>query len=198
MASLRDVVFFLAEDGVTLLILDVTSSMEVARAASTTMKTLQSGVKVSDHYHPDLPMINITGTINSTKIRNVAQTPANYVKLINQSMDNSVVFTLYGTEDGLIPSFDNCVITNFTYLKEGKDSLEVNLSVQQLDFGMKATLDSLTTVTVSPSSDTGSSLAGKTDPKTGSKTMIDGIPLTQKYIEVNKLPPAPTPTGGAT
>lgn len=192
MATLRDVVFFLAEDGVTLLILDVTSSMEVARAASVATNTLQTGVKVSDHYHPDLPMVNITGTINSTKIRNIAQTPANYVSLINQCMDNSVVFTLYGTEDGLIPSFNNCVITSFTYRKEGKDSLDVNLTVQQLDFGMKATLDTLTAVTVAPSASAGSSLAEKTDSKTGTKTMIDGYQLTQKNIEiVNK-----TNTGG--
>ena len=192
MATLRDVVFFLAEDGVTLLILDVTSSMEVARAASVATNTLQTGVKVSDHYHPDLPMVNITGTINATKIRNIAQTPANYVSLINQCMDNSVVFTLYGTEDGLIPSFNNCVITSFTYRKEGKDSLDVNLTVQQLEFGMKATLDTLTAVTVAPSASAGSSLAEKTDSKTGTKTMIDGYQLTQKNIEiVNK-----TNTGG--
>lgn len=192
MATLRDVVFFLAEDGVTLLILDVTSSMEVARAASVATNTLQSGVKVSDHYHPDLPMVNITGTINSTKIRNITQTPANYVSLINQCMDNSVVFTLYGTEDGLIPSFNNCVITSFTYRKEGKDSLDVNLTVQQLDFGMKATLSTLTAVTVAPSASAGSSLAEKTDSKTGTKTIIDGYQLTQKNIEIiNK-----TNTGG--
>lgn len=182
MAALKDVVFFLAEDGVTLLMLDVTTSMEVVRAASATKNTLQNGVKVSDHYHPDLPSINVVGTINSSKIRNETQTPANYVSLINSCMDNSVVFTLYGTEDGLVPSFSNCVITNFVYIKEGKDSLAVNLSISQLDFGMKASLDTLTTLTVKPSADTGSSLSGKTDPKTGTKTIIDGFELTQKGI----------------
>jgi hypothetical protein len=186
MATLKDVVFFLAEDGVTLLILDVTASMEVVRSASATTNTLQTGVKVSDHYHPDLPTINVVGSINSTKIRNTTQTPEVYVRLINQCMDNRVTFTLYGTEDGLIPSFDNCVITNFAYVKEGKDSLAVNLSVQQLDFGMKATLDSLTVVTVNPSTGSGSSLAGKSDTKTGTKTSVDGLPLTRLAIKEGK------------
>ena len=196
MATLKDVVFFLAADGNTLLMLDVTSSMEVMRSASTTMNTLQSGVKVSDHYHPDLPNINIVGTINSTKIRNETQTPEKYVQLINQCMDEAVVFTLYGTADGLVPSFANCVIISFNYVKEGRDSLAVNLSVQQLDFGMKAQLDTLTAVTVKPSAATGSSLASTTDPKTGTKTQIDGYNLTQKYIETNKIGETTTPTGG--
>lgn len=197
MATLKDVVFFLAADGNTLLMLDVTSSMEVMRSASTTMNTLQSGVKVSDHYHPDLPNINIVGTINSTKIRNETQTPEKYVQLVNQCMDDAVVFTLYGTADGLVPSFANCVITSFNYVKEGKDSLAVNLGVQQLDFGMKAQLDTLTAVTVKPSAATGSSLASTTDPKTGTKTQIDGYNLTQKYIETNKIGETTTPTGGS-
>lgn len=186
---LRDVVFFLAEDGSSLLMLDVTSSMEVVRAASVATNTLQSGVKVSDHYHPDLPNINITGTINTTKLRNITLRPQDYVELINQSMDNAVVFTLFGTEDGLVPSFDNCVVTSFSYLKEGRDSLDVSLNIQQIDFGMKAELDSLTTVKIKPASEVGSSLAEKSDSKTGTKTAvdgskyIDGIPVTQKAIE---------------
>lgn len=183
MADKRDVVFFLAADGETVLVLDVTTNTEVSRSASVSTNTLQNGVKVSDHYHPDLPGIMISGTINSTKVRNITQTPERYVSLINQCMDESVVFTLYGTADGLIPSFANCVISNFGYVKGAKDSLEVSLAVQQLDFGMKAELDSFAIVTVNPSSATGSSLASKTDPKTGTKTQIDGFTLTQRALE---------------
>jgi len=187
MASLlKNVVFLLAKDGTTVLVLDVTSSMEVTRSASVAQHTLQSGVKVSDHYHPDLPSINLVGTINQTKVRNDSPAPEDYITLVNQVIDDVVVFTLYGTEDRMVPSFDNCVITSFSYMKEGKDSLAVNLSIQQLDFGMKASLDTLTTVTVSPSAGTGSSLAGTTDPKTGTKTVVDGFKLTGLAIETGK------------
>lgn len=183
MADKKDVVFFLAADGETVLVLDVTTSTEVSRSASVATNTLQSGVKVSDHYHPDLPSITVSGTINATKVRNVTQTPERYVALINQCMDESVVFTLYGTNDGLVPSFSNCVITNFGYIKGAKDSLDVSLAIQQLDFGMKASLDTLTAVTINPSAATGSSLAGNTDPKTGTKTSVDAVPMTQAYKE---------------
>jgi hypothetical protein len=186
MANLKDVVFFLAKDGTTSLMLDVTSQMEVTRNASTTMHTLQDGVKVSDHYHPDLPMVSIVGTINATKIRNETQTPERYIKLINEAMDSALVFTLYGTEDGAIPSFDNCVITSFNYIKEGKDSLDVNLQVQQLDFGMKVTQDSFAVVNVNPNTTSASTLAGETDSKTGSKTLLDGHRTTQKVAEIIK------------
>lgn len=181
MANEKDIVFLVSPDN-TLLMLDITRETSVDRTGEATSNTLQNGVKVSDHYHPSLPTVNLVGSVHTVKVRGGTPTPEIYVKQIWALMDSQEVFTLYGTSDSTIPSMDNCIIASFNYVKTGKDSLDVVLTLQQLDFGMKATLDGLSPVNV-PSKATGSTLAGNTDTKTGSKTKIGEYELTQMKIE---------------
>ncbi|AHK11568.1 P2 gpU-like protein [Shewanella sp. phage 1/40] len=186
MANEKDLVFLISEDD-TLLILDVTRETTYQRSGAASSNTLQDGVTVSDHYHPDLPTVTISGSINTIKIRGGTPSPVVYVTQINKLMDSQKPFTLYGTIDSTIPSLDNCVILDFSYVKTGKDSLDVNLVLKQIDFGMRATLDSLTPVNV-PSKATGSTLAENTDKKTGTKTLIDGIEVTQLLKSRTTIP----------
>jgi hypothetical protein len=171
-------VVFLISPSDEVLMFDITKDMAVERSGDSTTNTLQDGVKVSDHYHPSLPSVTINGSVHATKVRGTLLSPDKYVLEINKLMDAQTPFTLYGTSDGTIPTLDNCVITSFYYLKTGKDSLDVTLTIIQLDIGMRATLDTLTPVSV-PSTNTGSSLASNTDKKTGTKTQIDGVTMTQ-------------------
>lgn len=171
----RGVVFLLSKDGETVLILDATTNMTYSRSAQLAKNTLQNGVKVSDHYHPNLPTVTFSGLISDSKIRGRSSPPvAEYRRLIEELIDTATVFTLFGTWDNSIPSLANCVITSFDVTKgtSNLNSLEVVITVEQIDFGMRATLDSLTTVKV-PAKVTEGQLAVKGDKKTGTGTIVE-------------------------
>lgn len=170
------VVFLLSKDGETLLVLDATEEISYSRSASLSENTLQSGVKVSDHYHPDLPTVTFSGLISDSKIRDTSPSVKDYRRLIEELIDSATPFTLYGTWDGSIPSLDNCVILNFDAVKGSGNlnSLQVVITVKQIDFGMRAELDSITAVTI-PAKSTEGQLAKDGDVKTGTKTGIDPV-----------------------
>ena len=169
----RGVVFLLSKDGSTTLILDATVNMTYNRSASLAKNTLQTGVKVADHYHPDMPRVTFSGVITDSKIReNSSPSVADYVRSIEEIIDTATVFTLFGTWDGSIPSLDNCVIMSFDITKGASNlnSLEVVLTVEQINFGMRATLDSLTAVKV-PAKVTEGQLVPNSETKTGTGTL---------------------------
>lgn len=171
----RGVVFLLSKDGSTVLILDATTNMTYSRTAQLAKNTLQTGVKVSDHYHPDMPVVTFSGIISDSKIReNFSPSVSEYRRLIEELITSATVFTLFGTWDGSIPSLDNCAITAFDITKGERNlnSLEVVITVEQIDFGMRATLDSLTVVKV-PAKTTQGQLAPNSETKTGTGTLIE-------------------------
>lgn len=189
-------VFLLSKDGNTALILDATEEMTYARNASLSNNMLQNGVNVADHYHSSLPSVTFSGIISSSKmVEGVSPTPTNYRILIEELIDTSTVFTLYGTDDESIPTLEDCVITDFQLVKDvtNLDSLQVVLNVQQIDFGMRATLDTLTVVKV-PSKDIVGGADGKKETKAGTSTLItevDGYTLTQAAAEELNKPQVP-------
>lgn len=170
----RGVVFLLSKDGSTTLILDATVNMTYNRSASLAKNTLQTGVKVADHYHPDMPRVTFSGVITDSKIReNSSPSVVDYVSLIEDIINTATVFTLFGTGDGSIPSLDNCVIMSFDITKgtSNLNSLEVVITVEQINFGMRATLDSLTATKV-PAKTTEGQLAPNSETKTGTGTIF--------------------------
>lgn len=179
------VVFLLSKDGNRVLELDATSEMTYNRSAVTSDNTMQSGVKLSDHYHPSLPVVTFSGVITDSKINN--RNPisvATYRKEIEKLMDSATQFTLFGTWDDSIPSLDNCVITQFDCTKglSNLNSLSVTMTVKQIDFGMRPTKDTLT-----PSQALQGQADSKGKTKSGTSTKVDGVETTQFYAKKNKL-----------
>lgn len=169
-------VFFHHEND--LITLSCTENITMSRSAVVSKNTLQSGVTVSDHYHSGRPTVNITGIITDSGIRREYVTPSvkEYRELVDKVIDSAKPFTLYyGGLDEHIPNLDNCVISNYSFIKGGWNSLEVSITFEQLDFGMKGEKDTLTHIVV-PAKITDKQLESTLEKGTGTKTEI---PTTQ-------------------
>jgi len=180
-------VVFLLDKESNILTFDAVTQVEVSRTAALTKNTVQSGKVLTDNYHSEKPIISFSGLVTSSKLRNIAPTPEVFIRLMDKLIDTKEVFTLYG--DGVIPDFDKCFITSFSYVKglSNLDSLECAIAIQQVDIGEKAKLD-----VIAPTKATGGQLASTSDTGTGSKTeasttTVDGFALTQLALRERSL-----------
>lgn len=192
------VVFLYAKDGTTLIALDATTSIERTRSAQMTKSTVQSGATISDHYHSDLPSVSFSGLITESKIRNTTPTVDTFVSLVDALIDAKTPFTLYGTDDGAIPSMDDTLITNCTVVRgiRNLNSLEVSFRCEQLDISKTAKTEAITL----PAKTTNGQLASETKAGVGTKTEPT-VAYTQaklREIQANTPPPVTTtpPSGG--
>lgn len=145
-----------------LITLDAITNVNITRSGNATTTTVQSGKPLTDHYHSSKATITLAGVITSSKLRpnraSSPPSPKDLVKLINDVMDSATPFTLLGSPDVGIPSYNTCLISNFSIVKGMKnlDSLEVALTIQEIDIGAEAQQGYL-----APSKSTNSQLASK-------------------------------------
>lgn len=169
--------------------LDAVETVGVSRSGSPARQTLQNGVNVADHYTPSLPSVTFSGLVSNSKLPAInTPTVANFVKWVNELMDSQTVFTLYGSEEDGIPTLNNCVIIDFNYDKgvENLNSLRVNFTIEQLDFGLLGKKGAITAI---PAASTQGQLGNSSTGSSGSKTydsLTDpksGLPYTQLKLE---------------
>lgn len=174
------IVFLRDQDG-NVITYDAVENITISRSASVTKHTVQSGRKLTDHYHSDLPSITFSGIVTSSKIRDIAPTPAAFTVLVNNLIDTAVPFTLFGDPANGIPNFNNCLIISFEIIKgvSNLDSLQAAITIQQIDIGAKAQLGNL-----APSITTKAQLEGEVNTGTGTKT--DTSKDTNKYTQLFK------------
>ena len=117
--------------------LDVVSDVTYSRSGQPTTSTIFNGAKISDHYRPDLPTLNIQGVVTAIKTKATSNylTPEEFDTFINTLMDSQSLLTFIGTEDQAIKDMSNVVISAYTETRNVKysDSLKITLTLQQLD-----------------------------------------------------------------
>lgn len=173
------VCFLTSTDGSTIVGLDSTTSVTYTRTVSVTKNTMFSGVKISDHAHPDLPIINFSGVVTSSKIRNTYPSPQEFRSLVDELIDSQEVMEFFGTDDGSIPDLDSCYITSFDVTRDAtySNSLLCNISLMQLDISNAVTATTITAPAVS----TDGQLADNPDSASdGSKT--DNTPEVRQTV----------------
>lgn len=128
-------------DNSTILILDATESLQYTRSADVSTSTIFSGAQKSDNVTPRLPIVTFSGITTYTKIRDTYPDPKEYRQGVDSLIDSQELMTFHGTSDNVIPSMDNCYITNFTGERSDKTSsgLQVTITIQQLDLSTAAT-----------------------------------------------------------
>lgn len=180
-ASYLGLVYLTSLDGTTVIALDATESVDWMRSVSVSTSTIFNGAKISDHVHPDLPLVSFSGVISFSKIRDDFPTPDKFMILANELIDSFQPMTFYGTEDGAIQSLAQCYITDLSVNRgmTTSDALAVNISLQAIDI---STAIEVTRVT-QPSVKTNGQLSDEADTGNGTKTNASGVQFTQLAIQ---------------
>lgn len=185
-------VVFLITDNGTLIALDATTQVSRNKSGSVTSNTVQSGSNISDHYHTTLPIISFGGILTESKIRDITPSIENIVGLVDDLMESKQTFTLYGTTDGAIPDLDRCVILDFMVNRDTStaNSLNINLSLQQVDISNSAKLNKETL----PAKSTEGQLAEKKNGGQGTKTAVEDkyTQEKQRQLGIGRFAPDPT------
>lgn len=168
--------------------LDVVSDVVYSRSGQPTTSTIFNGAKISDHYRPDLPTLNIQGVVTAIKTRTSETylTPSEFDTFINELMESQSLLTFIGTSDQAIKDMSNVVISSYSETRNVKysDSLKITLTLQQLDISnaaKKTTVSSNSNLSDKPTK----ASEGKTTDKT--KDVKSGLSYTNAAQANNAL-----------
>lgn len=170
--------------------LDVTTDLTYSRNGTPTTSTIFNGAKISDHYRPNLPTLNLNGVVTYTKTSSGDNllSPKEFDTFIDNLMDSQTLLSFIGTYDQAIKDRSNIVIVAYTSTRnvQHSDSLQVSMTLQQLDISNSVTKTTITTGKTSLTSPVNSKATeGKTTDTTDTLTplAVANAARTQEYLK---------------